>query len=177
MFLSLLGLKLASIWKDQLAKFPTHLEAFKRCINCRGRGPGSIGGRDFGYYIYGESEDSDSYYENTEVKSKLLQATFNIDLSDKSRLSFGGMYYDWESNQVAGWNRLSQDLIDTGSYVTGSPFPGLDVDGDGSISHQEYGMRGGIESLLLWGLRMLPPSSIRPCRTWDWILALLERHI
>ena len=114
-------------------------------------GPGSIGGKDFGYYIYGESEDSDSYYENTEVKSKLLQATFNIDLSDKSRLSFGGMYYDWESNQVAGWNRLSQDLIDTGLYVTGSPFPGLDVDGDGSISHQEYGMRGGIESFTFMG--------------------------
>jgi iron complex outermembrane receptor protein len=114
-------------------------------------GPGSIGDKEFGYYIYGEAEDSDSYYENTEVKSKLLQATFNIDLNEKSRLSFGGMYYDWESNQVAGWNRLSQDLIDTGLYVTGSPFPGLDVDGDGSISHQEYGGNAGIESFTFMG--------------------------
>ena len=114
-------------------------------------GPGKIGGKDFGYYIYGEVEDSDSYYDNTEVLSNLFQATFNVDIDEKSRLTFGAMYYDWKSNQVAGWNRLSQDLIDTGTYVTGSPFPGLDVDGDGSISHQEYGGSGGIESFTFMG--------------------------
>ncbi len=113
-------------------------------------GPGRIGEKDFGYYIYGEVEDSDSYYDNTEVVSNLLQATFNMDLDTKSRITFGGMYYDWKSNQVAGWNRLSQDLIDTGTYVTGSPFP-MDTNGDGSISHQEYGGDGGLESYTFMG--------------------------
>ena len=48
-------------------------------------GPGEIGGKEFGYYIYGELEDSGSYYDNTEVVSNLLQATFNMDLDSKSR--------------------------------------------------------------------------------------------
>ena len=47
------------------------------------------------------------------------------------------MYYDWKSNQVAGWNRLTQELVDTGLYVTGLATP-LDTNGDGAISHQEY---------------------------------------
>lgn len=100
-------------------------------------GPGEIGGKEFGYYVYGELEDSDSYYDNTEVKSNLLQATFNMDLGDRSRIAFGGMFHDWKSNQIAGWNRVTQDLIDNGTYITGSPYS-LDGDGDGSISHQEY---------------------------------------
>ena len=100
-------------------------------------GPGEIGGKEFGYYIYGELEDSGSYYDNTEVVSNLLQATFDMDLDSKSRITFGGMYYDWKSNQVAGWNRLTQELVDTGLYVTGLATP-LDTNGDGDISHQEY---------------------------------------
>ena len=109
----------------------------KAVVTAEVGGPGTIGGKDFGYYVFGEVEDSDSYYDNTEVKSNLLQTTFNMDLSSKSRISFGGMYYDWKSNQVAGWNRITQELIDNGTYITGSPYP-LDLDGDGSISHQEY---------------------------------------
>ena len=100
-------------------------------------GPGELGGKEFGYYIYGEVEDSDSYYDNTEVVSNLLQATFDMDIDSKSRVTFGGMYYDWKSNQVAGWNRLTQELVDTGLYVTGLATP-LDTNGDGDISHQEY---------------------------------------
>ncbi len=109
----------------------------KGVISAEVGGPGEIAGKEFGYYVYGETEDSDSYYDNTEVVSNLLQATFNMDLDTKSRITFGGMYYDWKSNQVAGWNRLSQDLIDSGLYVTGDAKP-LDTNGDGDISHQEY---------------------------------------
>jgi iron complex outermembrane receptor protein len=112
--------------------------SFKKAVlSAEAGGPGVIGGKEFGYYIYGEVEDSDSYYDNTEVQTSLLQATFNMDLDDKNRIAFGTMYYDFASNQVAGWNRLTQDLIDNGTYLTGDAQP-LDVDGDGSISHQEY---------------------------------------
>ena len=112
--------------------------SFKKAVmSAEAGGPGGIGGKEFGYYIYGEVEDSDSYYDNTEVQTSLLQATFNMDLDDKNRIAFGTMYYDFASNQVAGWNRLTQDLIDNGTYLTGDAQP-LDVDGDGSISHQEY---------------------------------------
>jgi hypothetical protein len=35
-------------------------------------------------------------------------------------MQFGGMYHDYKGNQIAGWNRLTQELIDNGTYVTGT---------------------------------------------------------
>lgn len=104
-------------------------------------GPGRIGDQEFGYYLYGEVEDSDSYYQNTETSQTILQASFDADLTDRVRIQFGGMYHEFDGNQVAGWNRLTQDLIDNGTYITGSP-PPLDTNGDGAISHQEYNAVG-----------------------------------
>jgi iron complex outermembrane receptor protein len=101
-------------------------------------GPTTMGGKEAGFYLYGEVENSGSYYDNSETDQTILQASFNVDVTDSLRLEFGGMYHDYDGNQVAGWNRLSQDLIDNGTYVTGTAKP-LDTDGDGSISHQEYG--------------------------------------
>jgi len=101
-------------------------------------GPASVGGKEVGYYLYGELENSDSYYENTQTDQTILQASFNVDISDDLRLEFGGMYHDYDGNQVAGWNRLTQDLVDNGTYITGTALP-LDTDGDGQISHAEYG--------------------------------------
>ncbi|MAX41569.1 MAG: TonB-dependent receptor [Alteromonadaceae bacterium] len=100
-------------------------------------GPGKIADKEMGYYIYGELENSGSYYDNTSTDQTVIQASFDVDLSDKLNIEFGGMYHDYAGNQVAGWNRLTQDLIDNGTYITGTAKP-LDTDGDGSISHQEY---------------------------------------
>ena len=102
-------------------------------------GPGEIGGKDVGFYLYGEVENSGSYYQNSGTDQTVLQASFNVDITDNLRIEFGGMYHDYDGNQVAGWNRLSQDLIDNGTYVTGTAKP-LDLNGDGSISHQEYNL-------------------------------------
>lgn len=100
-------------------------------------GPGELGGTEFGYYLYGMIEDSDSYYINSYTDQTLLQASFDIDFNDNLRIQFGGMYHQYAGTQVAGWNRLTQDLIDTGTYLTGTAQP-LDTDGDGFISHAEY---------------------------------------
>lgn len=104
-------------------------------------GPGRVGDQDFGYYLYGMVENSGSFYENSDTDQTVLQASFDADLTDKLRIQFGGMYHDFDGNQIAGWNRLTQDLIDNGTYTTGSP-PPLDTNGDGSISHQEYNAVG-----------------------------------
>ncbi|CAA0336152.1 TonB-dependent receptor [Alteromonas alvinellae] len=101
-------------------------------------GPTSLAGKEMGYYIYGELENSDSYYDNTQTDQTVLQASFNIDITDNLRFEFGGMYHDYDGNQVAGWNRLTQELVDDGTYITGTAQP-LDTDGDGQISHEEYG--------------------------------------
>ena len=101
-------------------------------------GPAEFAGKPMGFYLYGEIEDSDSFYTYAPgVEQTLVQASFDMDLSDMVQIQFGGMYHDYAGSQNAGWNRLTQDLIDTGTYITGSP-PPLDTDGDGSISHQEY---------------------------------------
>ena len=103
-------------------------------------GPGRIGGQDFGYWLFGTVEDSGSYYRNSATDQKLLQASFDLDVG-RVQFQFGGMYHDFAGNQIAGWNRLTQALVDRGTYVTGSP-RGLDQDGDGYISHQEFDVDG-----------------------------------
>ena len=111
-------------------------------------GPGSVGGKEMGFYLYGEVENSGSFYDDTDTDQTILQASINVDITDNLRIEFGGMYHDFAGNQVAGWNRLSQDLIDTGTYVTGTAKP-LDISGDGSISHQEYNLvRGDINPFI-----------------------------
>lgn len=110
----------------------------KSVVTAEVGGPASISGKEMGYYLYAEIENSGSYYENTNTDQTVLQASFNIDLTDDLRLEFGGMYHNYDGNQVAGWNRVTQDLVDSGTYITGTSQP-LDTDGDGQISHDEYG--------------------------------------
>ena len=105
-------------------------------------GPGALGGKPFGYYLFAEREDSGSYYRDTATDNVVLQATFNVDLGDRARLLWGGMYQDYDGNEVGGWNRLTQELIDRGTYVTGLAKP-LDADGDGFVSHSEYDASNG----------------------------------
>ena len=105
-------------------------------------GPGALGGKPFGYYLFAEREDSGSYYRDTATDNVVLQATFNVDLGDRVRLLWGGMYQDYDGNEVGGWNRLTQELVDRGTYVTGLAKP-LDADGDGFVSHAEYDASNG----------------------------------
>lgn len=109
----------------------------KNVMSAEVGGPGKLGSKDMGYYLYTMLENSGSYYDNSSTNQTLIQASFDMDVNDKLRLQFGGMYHDYVGNQIAGWNRLTQELIDNGTYVTGDAQP-LDTDGDGSISHQEY---------------------------------------
>ena len=109
----------------------------KNVLTAEVGGPGKLAGKDLGYYIYAEQENSDSYYRNSETDQTVVQAAFDMDLTDNLSIEFGGMYHKYDGNQNAGWNRVTQDLIDNGTYITGNAKP-LDADGDGSISHFEY---------------------------------------
>ena len=93
----------------------------KNVVSAEVGGPGSIRDKDLGYYVYVETENSGSFYENSGTDQNIFQAAFNVDLSINTRIEFGGMYHEFDGNQVAGWNRVTQDLIDNGTYITGSP--------------------------------------------------------
>jgi iron complex outermembrane recepter protein len=82
-------------------------------------GPMSLFDKPLGYSLYGESENSDSYYQNTHTIQDIAQASFDLKISDTLHSEFGAMYQYYKGNQVAGWNRLTQQLIDNGTYITG----------------------------------------------------------
>ncbi len=136
--------KSARAEEDRYLASPTGALSFtggswsKSILSAEVGGPGGFADRDFGYYLYGELEDSGSHYQNTSTDNLILQATINMDLADNIHIDVGGMYQHYKSNEVAGWNRLTQALVDDGSYLTGVAKP-LDRNNDGFISHQEYG--------------------------------------
>jgi iron complex outermembrane recepter protein len=120
-------------------------------------GPAKFFDKPMGFYLYTEFENSGSYYENSSTKQSIYQASFDVDWSDSVRLEFGGMYQDFDGNQVAGWNRLTQDLIDHGTYITGSPVS-LDTNHDGLLSNQESA--NGNISAFIFGPSIQTPAQI-----------------
>ncbi|CAN5229462.1 TonB-dependent receptor [soil metagenome] len=108
----------------------------KNNLKAEVRGPLKVGGTEFGYSVYAEIEDSGSYYRNMSTKQTILQAAFDNHITDTLRIEFGGMYQNYKGQQNGGWNRLTQDLVDHGTYITGTAQP-LDTSGDGQISQQE----------------------------------------
>jgi len=92
--------------------------------------PIDMGERSGGMHIFAEVEDSESYYDGYEPSSELLQIAFDFDLSDKTTLEFGVQMQETDSIQVPGWTRVTQDLIDNGTYITGTPVRELNTGGD-----------------------------------------------
>jgi iron complex outermembrane receptor protein len=82
--------------------------------------PLEIGGKYGGLQLFAEVEDSESFFDGDEPTSELIQAAVDFDLSDNTTLQFGLQYQTTDSIQVPGWNRVTQDLIDNGTYITGA---------------------------------------------------------
>ncbi|RDV25574.1 TonB-dependent receptor [Alteromonas aestuariivivens] len=83
--------------------------------------PFQLGKRYGGINFFAEAEDSDSYFHGYEPSSELFQAAVDIDWSDRTTIEFGVQFQKSDSIQVPGWNRVTQDLIDHGTYITGAP--------------------------------------------------------
>jgi iron complex outermembrane receptor protein len=123
-------------------------------------GPSNVLGVPAGYYVYAEFENSGSYYENSATKQALYQGSYNIDFSDKFRIEAGGMYQDFDGNQVAGWNRLTQQLVNNGTYITGSP-TNIDTNHNGRIDQAEATAAGiGTDVNFIFNPPTATPASI-----------------
>ncbi|WP_321489243.1 TonB-dependent receptor [uncultured Hyphomonas sp.] len=91
-----------------------------------------------GFSIFGEREDSGSYYDNIDPEHTNLQGTYVGDLNDDWSVELNAMYFEESGRiQVPGWNRVTQDLIDNGTYITGWDTDIQDTDGDGYLSYEE----------------------------------------
>jgi iron complex outermembrane receptor protein len=73
-----------------------------------------------GVRAYGEIDDSFSYYRGIHPSHQLLELSGDFAAGGWS-LSSDYMYYHSNGDvQTPGWNRLTQALIDNGTYITGS---------------------------------------------------------
>lgn len=81
--------------------------------------PVTIGAAMGGLHAYGEVDDSFSFYRGIHPSHQLIELSGGLALGD---WSFAADYMFYHSNgdvQTPGWNRLTQALIDSGSYITG----------------------------------------------------------
>ena len=79
------------------------------------------GGKQAGVYFFGEVEKSGSYYDGYDPTSELVQLAFDMDYTENTTLEFGIQYQTTDSIQVPGWTRVTQELVDNGQYITGTP--------------------------------------------------------
>ncbi len=87
--------------------------------------PLQLGSHRAGIYVYGDVEDSNSYYNYIHKREKLGQIAFDSELGKKWRIEMGMQGYLGNLPQNVGWNRVTQALIDNGTYMAGSPLVNL----------------------------------------------------
>ena len=91
----------------------------KRNATLQFNAPVAMGDAAGGVHAYGEVDDSFSYYRGIHPSHQLLELT---GMAAQGSWSFSADYMYYHSNgdvQTPGWNRLTQALIDSGTYITG----------------------------------------------------------
>ncbi|WP_411817840.1 TonB-dependent siderophore receptor [Hyphococcus sp. DH-69] len=100
--------------------------------------PFKLAGRESGISVYAEIEDSKHFYRGREPEHQLVQFAFSHELPAGMSFEAGGMYYHSDGYyQTPGWNRVTQDLIDNGTYITGRDTDLTDIDGNGRLTPNE----------------------------------------
>ncbi|MFB7881053.1 TonB-dependent receptor domain-containing protein [Brevundimonas diminuta] len=105
-----------------------------------------------GIALYVEREDSDSYYRNIHPEHLNFQATYVGDFGAGWSGEVNLMHFE-ESGRIQspGWNRVTQNLIDNGVYITGRDTDLVDLDGSGMIEYGEidaaFGAWGGTSNI------------------------------
>ncbi len=114
-----------------------------------------------GYYVYGLIEDSGSYSKGVPIKQQVLQAATNVDqFLGPFRLETGASV---QVSRTAGalTGRFTQDLVDSGRYIRGTPLIDLDANHNGRIGYLEM-QRG---SPVRGNLSMTSQPLLQ---TWNW---------
>ncbi|OCC24418.1 hypothetical protein MB02_07515 [Croceicoccus estronivorus] len=100
--------------------------------------PFQIGDLDAAIYAYVYYNNSDSYFRDFSPDDKEVQVGYSMDLGGGTEMTIGGRYLDQSGHLASpGWNRLTQDLIDHGTYLAGSPLVNLAPDGAQSLMPED----------------------------------------
>tara|TARA_R110000824_G_scaffold155226_6_gene327821 strand:- start:116282 stop:118753 length:2472 start_codon:yes stop_codon:yes gene_type:complete len=121
--------------------------------------PLNFGDTAGGVFVYGEIEDSKSFYRGIEPEHQLLEATAQFETMNGWTYGGGVMYYNSEGYvQTPGWNRVTQDLIDNGTYITGSNSAMVDANGNGYIDASELPPGGLTQAPECFGFCNIDPA-------------------
>ena len=92
-----------------------------------------IGSHRSGVYAFFEDQDSHSFYKGVADRYQMGQLAFDMELTSKLRLQYGGQLCRNHGVQNIGWNRITQNLIDNQMYLAGTSLVNL--------SHNGYDIR------------------------------------
>jgi iron complex outermembrane receptor protein len=100
--------------------------------------PLRLGDTDGGLHLYAEAERGGEYYRGISPNRYNFQASADVDLNNNWSVAGGLMLHRSRGDvQTPGWNRLTQDLIDNGTYITGRDTSLVDRDGNGRLTPNE----------------------------------------
>ena len=103
-------------------------------------GPLLAFGKPIAYRISLTNQNAESYYNNVKNDYISLYGALKARIAPGVSLFTGAEYYKYKSNENAGWNRVTQRMIDTdGEYLAGTPLLNLDRNGNGFLTPAEVG--------------------------------------
>jgi len=82
-------------------------------------GPILAFGKPMAYRISLTSQNADSYYKGVKNDYNSLYGALKAQITPDISLFTGAEYYNYKSNENAGWNRVTQDLLNNGNYIVG----------------------------------------------------------
>ena len=110
----------------------------KKEATIQGGTPVSLGAAKGGLYGYLDVDDSHSFYRGVYPKRQTGEVSADFNLPGGWTTAFEGLVYHSDGDvQTAGWNRLTQQLIDDGTYTTGRNTTLVDANGDGRLEESE----------------------------------------
>lgn len=111
-------------------------------------GPFLAGGKPAAYRISLSAHQGDTFWKRVSNDFVSLYGSTKMQFSEHTFIFSGVEYYEFKSNENAGWNRPTQNLIDNGEYVIGEPLNLVRGEGGGFVDR-------GLVDGMLWGFSPL----------------------
>lgn len=126
--------------------------------------PIKLGSYNAGFDLYYEHLQASQYFHGIEPRHNLVQAGFATELPADWTFKANFQYYNATGMQgTTGINRITQDLIDNGTYISGSPIQKIVKPGAPYIVPADITAVGGVTKFFaaVSNVSRLDPATIR----------------